>query len=44
MNCYGFTDTRSPWGGFGMSGFGRELGRNALELYTDVKSIWVSLR
>ncbi len=44
VNCYGFTDTRSPWGGFGMSGFGRELGRNALELYTDVKSIWVSLR
>ncbi len=44
VNAYGFSDTRSPWGGFKDSGFGRELGRNALDLYTDVKSVWISLR
>jgi acyl-CoA reductase-like NAD-dependent aldehyde dehydrogenase len=26
-----------------MSGFGRELGVHALESYTQVKSVWVSL-
>jgi aldehyde dehydrogenase (NAD+) len=44
VNAYGFTDTRSPWGGFGRSGFGRELGRSALDLYTDTRTTWVSLR
>lgn len=44
VNAYGFTDTRSPWGGFGASGFGRELGKQALRLYTEEKCVWVSLR
>jgi aldehyde dehydrogenase (NAD+) len=43
INSYGQTDTRSPWGGFKSSGFGRELGRAALDLYTDTKSVWVHL-
>jgi aldehyde dehydrogenase (NAD+) len=44
VNTYGPTDTRSSWGGFRSSGFGRELGHFALDLYTEVKSVWVSLR
>ena len=44
INAYGFTDTRSPWGGFGSSGFGRELGKEALRLYSEEKCVWVSLR
>jgi aldehyde dehydrogenase (NAD+) len=44
VNTYGATDTRAPWGGFKDSGFGRELGRQALDLYTEYKSVWVSLK
>ncbi len=43
INCYNCFDAASPFGGFKQSGFGRELGKYALELYTQVKSVWVSL-
>jgi acyl-CoA reductase-like NAD-dependent aldehyde dehydrogenase len=43
VNCYNVFDTASPFGGYRMSGFGRELGKHALELYSQVKSVWVSL-
>ncbi len=43
VNCYNCFDAASPFGGFKQSGFGRELGEHALELYTSVKSVWVSL-
>ena len=44
VNCYNCFDAASPFGGFKQSGFGRELGKYALELYTQVKSVWVSLQ
>ena len=44
VNTYGATDTRSPWGGFKDSGFGRELGRQALDLYTEYKAVWINLK
>ncbi len=44
VNTYGATDTRSPWGGFRDSGFGRELGRQALDLYTESKAVWIALK
>jgi aldehyde dehydrogenase (NAD+) len=44
VNTYGATDTRSPWGGFKDSGFGRELGRQAIDLYTDYKAVWINLK
>ena len=31
----------APFGGMNMSGFGRELGMHALELYTEVKNIFI---
>jgi aldehyde dehydrogenase (NAD+) len=44
VNCYNCFDAASPFGGFKQSGFGRELGKYALELYTQVKSVWISLK
>lgn len=44
INTFGHTDTRLPWGGFGKdSGLGRDLGRAALENYTDLKTVWIHL-
>ncbi|MEM7566511.1 MAG: aldehyde dehydrogenase family protein, partial [Pseudomonadota bacterium] len=31
----------SPFGGYGQSGFGRESGRNGVEGFTRLKSIWI---
>ncbi len=43
INTYNNYDPASPFGGYKMSGFGRELGAQALDLYTQVKSVWVNL-
>ena len=43
INCYDVFDAAAPFGGFKMSGFGRELGEYALELYTEVKTVYVNL-
>lgn len=43
VNCYNCFDAASPFGGYKESGFGRELGQYAIELYSQVKSVWVSL-
>ena len=43
VNTYHAFDVGSPWGGYKMSGFGRELGMQALDLYTQVKSVFVDL-
>jgi aldehyde dehydrogenase (NAD+) len=43
INTYNALDTASPFGGYKQSGFGRELGVHALELYTQVKSVWINL-
>ncbi|MEW6449554.1 MAG: aldehyde dehydrogenase family protein [Pseudomonadota bacterium] len=42
INTYGPTDARLPWGGMGgMSGIGRDLGRTALDNYTEQKAVWL---
>jgi phenylacetaldehyde dehydrogenase len=43
VNCYNVFDAASPFGGYKQSGFGREMGKAALELYTQIKSVWVNL-
>ncbi|MGH7915056.1 MAG: aldehyde dehydrogenase family protein, partial [Candidatus Binataceae bacterium] len=43
VNCYGIIDPISPFGGYKESGFGRELGRHSIDLYTQVKSVYVKL-
>lgn len=44
INSYGLVDPVAPFGGYKMSGNGREMGETALELYTEVKSIWVKVK
>jgi acyl-CoA reductase-like NAD-dependent aldehyde dehydrogenase len=36
-------DPAAPVGGYKQSGYGRELGKYALELYTQVKSVWMQI-
>lgn len=43
INCYNMIDPISPFGGYKQSGFGRELGRHSIELYTQIKSVYVKL-
>jgi acyl-CoA reductase-like NAD-dependent aldehyde dehydrogenase len=43
INCYGTVDPISPFGGYKQSGIGRELGRHSIDLYTQVKSVYVKL-
>ena len=44
INTYNNFDPASPFGGYKQSGWGREMGPEALDLYTEVKSVWVNLR
>jgi phenylacetaldehyde dehydrogenase len=39
INCYNVFDAALPFGGFKQSGWGREMGHEVLEHYTEVKSI-----
>jgi acyl-CoA reductase-like NAD-dependent aldehyde dehydrogenase len=43
VNCYNNVDPISPFGGFKQSGLGRELGKHSIELYTQIKSVFVKL-
>lgn len=44
VNTYNFYDPSAPFGGFKMSGFGRELGQKALHHYTQTKTVWMGLK
>jgi len=43
VNCYNVFDAALPFGGFKQSGWGREMSHNALECYTETKSVVVKL-
>jgi aldehyde dehydrogenase (NAD+) len=43
VNCYDVFDASAPFGGFKMSGIGRELGQYALQLYTEVKTVTMAM-
>ena len=43
VNCYKRVSPGSPFGGVGASGYGREMGFEAMHDYTDAKAIWVNV-
>ena len=43
VNSNASVHTEAPFGGYKMSGMGRELGMHALELYTEVKNVFIDL-
>jgi aldehyde dehydrogenase (NAD+) len=43
VNCYGVTDTAMPFGGYKQSGFGREGSRHVIDLFTQIKSVYIKL-
>jgi acyl-CoA reductase-like NAD-dependent aldehyde dehydrogenase len=42
INCNNSVHVEAPFGGFKMSGMGRDLGMAALEGYTELKNIYVA--
>lgn len=43
VNCYDVFDAGAPFGGFKMSGMGRELGEEGLKAYLETKTVTVAL-
>ncbi|MEV6134387.1 aldehyde dehydrogenase family protein [Streptomyces violaceusniger] len=43
VNQLPLIDPGAPWGGFGLSGWGRELGAYSIDEYTETKSIFINL-
>jgi Aldehyde dehydrogenase family len=39
INCYNVFDAALPFGGYKQSGWGREMGHEVLEAYTEVKAV-----
>jgi aldehyde dehydrogenase (NAD+) len=43
INCYDVFDAAAPFGGYKMSGMGRELGEEGLKAYVETKTVTVAL-
>ena len=43
INCYNIFDAALPFGGYKQSGWGREMGKDVLALYTQTKSVCVRI-
>jgi len=43
INSNNSVHTEAPFGGYKMSGIGRELGMHAMELYTELKNVFIDL-
>jgi phenylacetaldehyde dehydrogenase len=43
VNCHNIFDAALPFGGYKESGWGREMGREAIDLYTETKAVTVAL-
>jgi len=43
INCYNVFDAAMPFGGYKQSGWGREMGHDALEMYTETKAVCTAI-
>ena len=43
INCYNIFDSALPFGGYKQSGWGREMGHEVLDLYTETKAVCLGL-
>lgn len=43
VNTYNITEPNSPFGGYKQSGLGRENGAASIDMYTEIKNIWINL-
>jgi acyl-CoA reductase-like NAD-dependent aldehyde dehydrogenase len=43
INCYKRVNPGSPFGGMRQSGYGRDMGFDAMHDYTEAKSVWVNV-
>ncbi|XP_067668481.1 aldehyde dehydrogenase, mitochondrial-like [Haliotis asinina] len=43
VNCYDIVTSQTPFGGYKMSGQGRELGEEALKQYTETKTVTIKI-
>ncbi|MBY0405105.1 MAG: aldehyde dehydrogenase family protein [Cyanobacteria bacterium] len=43
INCYNVFDAALPFGGYKQSGWGREMGKDAIDLYTEVKAVTIQM-
>jgi acyl-CoA reductase-like NAD-dependent aldehyde dehydrogenase len=44
INCFDRSNMATPFGGFKLSGFGRDRSPHAIDKYTDLKTIWTAYR
>lgn len=44
VNTYDWFDPAVPFGGVGESGYGRELGTQVMDMYTELKSVWIKIQ
>jgi phenylacetaldehyde dehydrogenase len=44
LNCYNVFDAALPFGGYKQSGWGREMGHEAINLYTQTKAVTLQLQ
>ncbi|WP_417209560.1 aldehyde dehydrogenase family protein [Antarctobacter sp.] len=42
VNCYQAMDPAVPFGGYGMSGYGRESGPDHIEEFLNIKAVWLA--
>jgi aldehyde dehydrogenase (NAD+)/phenylacetaldehyde dehydrogenase len=43
VNTYNIFEPTAPFGGYKDSGFGRDLGEDAVLAYTQTKTVWINL-